>query len=49
MSENKKGNIFLVVIIVLVILALQPGIREVMIHFFTKNDLWSQLGLKKSQ
>lgn len=44
MKENQKGKLFLVVIIVLIILALQPGIRESVIHFFTKTDIGTQLG-----
>lgn len=48
MKEN-KGKVFLVIIIILVILGLQPGIRENVVHFFTKTDIWSQLGFDKSQ
>lgn len=44
MKEEQKGKLFLVVIIVLVILALQPGIREKVIQFFTKTDIGTQLG-----
>lgn len=49
MKENNKGKVFLVIIIIVLILGLQPGIRENVVQFFTKNDIWSQLGFDKSQ
>lgn len=48
MKEN-KGKVFLIVAVVLIILGLQPGIRENVVHYFTQKDIWSQLGFEKNQ
>gem|GEM_PF-6921785 len=44
MKEN-KGAKFLIIIVVLIILGLQPGVRNRVLHFFTRQDIFSQFGV----
>ncbi|WP_407350340.1 hypothetical protein VNN41_09865 [Lactococcus garvieae] len=48
MKEN-KGKGFLILIIVLVILGLQPGVRNGVIQFFSRHDIFSQFGIDEKK